>query len=198
VIRDREALELIFSGLDIPLAATAEGESVRAAVLEVRTRYIVSFLRDFLTGDDARQRFELNYLAKQLADTPPVGYVTNEQADDRLKAGLTWSEAITPTGQTGAGERPARPGETCTCGRAAALVFLTPRGEVPYCGRDDGGRDTASLTHWALTPTPGTTRPWCDVEAGRCTTDPDGVDCPACRRMIGTLEPTTDNERKNQ
>ncbi|MFD0685889.1 hypothetical protein [Actinomadura fibrosa] len=33
-------------------------------------------------------------------------------------------------------ERPARPGETCTCGRMATTVFLTERfGEVGYCGQ---------------------------------------------------------------
>lgn len=32
-------------------------------------------------------------------------------------------------------ERPARPGETCTCGRPATLVYFTAQfGEVPYCG----------------------------------------------------------------
>lgn len=31
-------------------------------------------------------------------------------------------------------ERPARPGEICTCGRPATLVYITAQfGEVPYC-----------------------------------------------------------------
>jgi hypothetical protein len=33
------------------------------------------------------------------------------------------------------GERPARPGEVCDCGRPAVVVFVTGRfGDVPYCG----------------------------------------------------------------
>lgn len=37
-------------------------------------------------------------------------------------------------------ERPARPGERCTCGRPAVVVYLTEDfGEVPYCGIADGG-----------------------------------------------------------
>ncbi len=32
-------------------------------------------------------------------------------------------------------ERPARPGEQCTCGRAAIKVYIREDGlEVPYCG----------------------------------------------------------------
>jgi hypothetical protein len=40
----------------------------------------------------------------------------------------------------GATERPAEPGEVCTCGRPAVTVFLVGRyGPVGYCGRSDGG-----------------------------------------------------------
>lgn len=31
-------------------------------------------------------------------------------------------------------ERPAEEGEACTCGHPAAVVFVTSRGEVGYCG----------------------------------------------------------------
>ena len=38
-------------------------------------------------------------------------------------------------------ERPAEPGELCTCGRQAVTVFLTEKwGEVGWCGLSDGGR----------------------------------------------------------
>jgi len=34
-----------------------------------------------------------------------------------------------------AGERPAKPGEVCDCGRPAVVVYLTEaHGPVPYCG----------------------------------------------------------------
>lgn len=38
------------------------------------------------------------------------------------------------------GERPAKPGEKCTCGRPAVLVYVTEKwGDVGYCGIPDGG-----------------------------------------------------------
>ncbi len=37
-------------------------------------------------------------------------------------------------------QRPAEPGEVCTCGRRARLVFsCTGRTPVGWCGRSDGG-----------------------------------------------------------
>lgn len=37
-------------------------------------------------------------------------------------------------------ERPARPGELCTCGRPAAVVFLTEQWKpTGWCGISDGG-----------------------------------------------------------
>lgn len=39
------------------------------------------------------------------------------------------------------GERPAEPGEVCTCGRPAIVIFFGgPFGETGYCGRPDGGQ----------------------------------------------------------
>lgn len=46
---------------------------------------------------------------------------------------------LTLPGLDGHDERPARPGELCTCGRPARVVFRASRGEVPYCGIPDGG-----------------------------------------------------------
>jgi hypothetical protein len=38
-------------------------------------------------------------------------------------------------------ERPAEPGELCSCGRQAVVVILTGRyGPVGWCGISDGGR----------------------------------------------------------
>jgi len=39
------------------------------------------------------------------------------------------------------GQRPAEPGEVCSCGRPAIVVYLTEaHGPVPYCGIPDGGQ----------------------------------------------------------
>lgn len=41
------------------------------------------------------------------------------------------------------GQRPARAGERCTCGRAAVVVFTGgPFGDTGYCGIPDGGART--------------------------------------------------------
>jgi len=41
------------------------------------------------------------------------------------------------------GQRPAEPGEVCTCGRPAVLVFLGGTyGDTGYCGLPDGGGDS--------------------------------------------------------
>ena len=38
-------------------------------------------------------------------------------------------------------QRPAEPGELCTCGRQARVVYITEKwGEVGHCGLSDGGR----------------------------------------------------------
>lgn len=60
-------------------------------------------------------------------------------------------------------ERPARPGERCTCGRLARVVFLTEDwGAVGWCGRSDGGRRGACV--------------FCGAGDGH-----DGLRCPAYR-----------------
>jgi hypothetical protein len=39
--------------------------------------------------------------------------------------------------------RPAEPGERCTCGRQAVVVFQTDTfGQTGWCGRSDGGEQT--------------------------------------------------------
>lgn len=39
--------------------------------------------------------------------------------------------------------RTAAPGELCTCGRPAVVVFTTERGEAGWCGIEDGGAHQA-------------------------------------------------------
>jgi hypothetical protein len=49
---------------------------------------------------------------------------------------VTWEEL----GRGGSSERPAAPGELCTCGRPAIVVYLGGvLGPTGYCGIDDGG-----------------------------------------------------------
>jgi hypothetical protein len=62
-------------------------------------------------------------------------------------------------------ERPAQPGERCTCGRQAVVVYLTSRfGPIGYCGIADGGDQAGP-------------RPFC---GGPRHPEPDGL-CPDYR-----------------
>ena len=83
----------------------------------------------------------------------PGGGARDETRDaarnDAVAPGLAGPAGILDQGLTGyeapsaaiAGERPAEPGELCTCGRQAIVVFLTERfGPVRWCGVPDGGR----------------------------------------------------------
>ena len=53
------------------------------------------------------------------------------------------TEAQQPT------ERPAKPGEYCTCGKAAITVFLGgPFGPTGYCGKPETRREFAAPCPW--------------------------------------------------
>jgi hypothetical protein len=74
-------------------------------------------------------------------------------------------------------ERPAEPGELCTCGRQAVVVFLgSVFGETGYCGRADGGDRTGPC-------------PFCGQgrHDGRCPDYRLRLDEPAERDVAGEL-----------
>jgi len=72
------------------------------------------------------------------------------------------SQHPTPT------QRPAEPGERCTCGRPAVIVYLTERRDVGYCGRPDGGARTVPC-------------PFCGEETTHRSPWGDPAVCPAYR-----------------
>lgn len=48
--------------------------------------------------------------------------------------------------------RPARPGEICSCGRPATVVFITAEyGDVPFCGTPAPARPAALIEDYRLT-----------------------------------------------
>jgi hypothetical protein len=64
-------------------------------------------------------------------------------------------------------QRPAEPGELCTCGRQAAVVFPThDYGDVGFCGQDGGGFH------------PVLPCPWCGAVKAHVTSWGDPVRCP--------------------
>lgn len=55
-----------------------------------------------------------------------------------------------------ASERGARPGEVCSCGRPAIIVYMTEKfGDVGHCGISDGGQHTKASERAEATTEPG-------------------------------------------
>lgn len=76
-----------------------------------------------------------------------VAWVDDFMANVPVRGWNAPTVGATPTAETGrqpsptaGGERPARVGELCSCGRPAVTVFETAQfGDVAYCGIPDGG-----------------------------------------------------------
>lgn len=96
-VTDKDALAAVLEALDIPHAATAGHDETRQRILDERIRYTVVFLQKFLderTSPESRVWW-LEYFRKRIAAHPPVGYVTDEQAQEALRRGATWVQAVT-------------------------------------------------------------------------------------------------------
>lgn len=110
----RAVIDTVLEAIDIPYAATVGHEETRARILGERIMQLKVSLRLIAEADDRRDRFMdekftdgLAYLRKCLAEHPPTGYVTAQQARDRTAAGASWPEAVSlnyqgPTAQGGA------------------------------------------------------------------------------------------------
>ena len=96
----REALKVVLEALALPHAATVGNEKIRAEILNLRLMHTVCFLERVL-DDEAPWTdipWSVGYLRERLAENPPVGYVTHEQAREALDQGASWDEAVTPEG----------------------------------------------------------------------------------------------------
>jgi hypothetical protein len=99
-----DALRVVRDALVIPYAATVGGEEIRDQILIHRLRHAVVFLERILDEDHPVPdlAWSIAYLRERLAEHPPVGYVTGEQAHQALARGLSWSEAVAaPTREEG-------------------------------------------------------------------------------------------------
>lgn len=91
----RELLAAILDALDIPNPATVGGTEAHDRVLNSRVIHTKIALRDILTeGAPLGIEWTTRYLRERLADNPPTGYVTFDQAQAALNAGKTWAEAV--------------------------------------------------------------------------------------------------------
>ncbi|MFH8471961.1 hypothetical protein [Streptomyces sp. NPDC018000] len=90
----RDLLAAVLDALDIPAPATTGGAEAYERVLCDRAMHAKIALRDVLDGAPLGVEWTSAYLCERLAEHPPTGYVTGEQARAALAAGKTWSEAV--------------------------------------------------------------------------------------------------------
>jgi hypothetical protein len=91
----RATLEAVLDALDIPFAATVGHAETRQKILADRAMHAVIALRSIL--DDADGMFAevaVSHLRAKLAEHPATGYVTTEQAHQRLAEGANWMQAV--------------------------------------------------------------------------------------------------------
>lgn len=86
-------VEVVLTALSVPYAATTGGEEARQKVLAERVMRTVVALKSVRDGGPLGWHVE--WLRSMVAECPPAGYVTAEEARERVAAGLSWSEAVT-------------------------------------------------------------------------------------------------------
>ncbi|MEU7048043.1 MULTISPECIES: hypothetical protein [Streptomyces] len=95
-----EFLTAIADALDIPHPATYGGQEAYDRVLGERAMHAKIALRSALEDHVLGLDWNTQYLRERLAEHPPTGYVTCDQAHAALGAGKTWSEAVAlPAGE---------------------------------------------------------------------------------------------------
>ena len=116
----RELLAAVLAALDIPHPATA-GDEVYERVLSDRISHTVVVLRNLLDEKPLMGiEWTTAYLRDRLADHPPTGYVTCEQAHAALAEGKSWSEAVALPARCPA----AHPEDPTPCGGPVAVTVL--------------------------------------------------------------------------
>jgi hypothetical protein len=96
----RDLLAAILEALDLPHPATFGDTEAHDRLLNTRAVHARIALRSLLDdGPDMGPAWSAAYLRERLAEHPVTGYVTADQAHERLDAGMSWSEAVAlPTG----------------------------------------------------------------------------------------------------
>ncbi|MEV1011676.1 hypothetical protein [Streptomyces sp. NPDC049881] len=90
-----ELLRAVLEALDIPFPATTSGEVAYHRVLADRAGHARRALSSALDGPaPLGWAWEAAYLRERVAEHPPTGYVTTDQADAALAEGKTWTEAV--------------------------------------------------------------------------------------------------------
>lgn len=89
-------IRAVLDALSLPYAATVGGAEERRELTARRAAYLAASLRRVVDGQNLDR--ELADLADVLAAEAPVQYVTNQEATDRRASGMTWTEAVQPSG----------------------------------------------------------------------------------------------------
>lgn len=94
-----QLLAAIVEALDLPFPATIGHQPAHDKILNERVMHAKIALRSVL---DDKSFMDIGwttaYLRERLAEHPPTGYVTTEQARTALAEGKNWSEAVTLPG----------------------------------------------------------------------------------------------------
>jgi hypothetical protein len=89
-----EFLTAVAEALDIPHPATTGGQEAHDRILVERVMHAKIGLRSALESCSLGLEWNTQYLRERLAEHPPTGYVTVEQARAGLAEGKTWSQAV--------------------------------------------------------------------------------------------------------
>lgn len=90
----RAVVDAVREALDIPHAATVRGNEARQKILSERTTELVVVMTYLSRDPGADIPSQLAYLRERLAERPPVGYVTIDQALERRRQGASWMESV--------------------------------------------------------------------------------------------------------
>ncbi|MBD2894765.1 hypothetical protein amrb99_36920 [Actinomadura sp. RB99] len=84
----------VLEGIAIPYASTVAHDETRTRVLHDRLIHVQVMLESLLGSACPNVDDAVSHLNEKLAEHPPVGYISQKQAHRRIKAGATWSEAV--------------------------------------------------------------------------------------------------------
>ncbi|GAA1819287.1 hypothetical protein [Actinomadura chokoriensis] len=158
----RAIIDVVLETLDIPYAATVGHEETRGRILDERIMQMKVSLQHLAEAADRGDQYMdekfadgLTYLRERLAEMPPTGYVTADQARARCDAGATWTEAVSldydgPDGDEGDGPAPDEDEQDAHVVKLAENIIALSRrapfyGDLAEQARHDGDEQAATV-----------------------------------------------------
>ncbi|MGW5427900.1 hypothetical protein ACWET9_11870 [Streptomyces sp. NPDC004059] len=151
-------LTAILEAIDLPHPATVGWQGVHDKLLNERVMYAKLALRSALGDCSLGIQWDTDYLRERLAEHPPTGYVTSDQARAARAKGKTWSEAVT---------LPAKPGPRCPAAHPEDPTPCVGPVVVTVVDRENAGAD--GCEHHAV-------RLLASLTGGRPVAKPDAPD----------------------